>query len=210
MSLRLAAVIRAAYRPRNLRNLRMAPKPAPALAPLAMDGGLSFAEWIDREGLSKSTGYKYATALAVRRPLRLNPATGRREPWLLQADAELMTAYARALREGAKPAEALALVGRGALVPTTPATTPAESTEPADSADDRDRLELLSLRLGALRDAVELGAPLSRADAAALLGVVPGAGVGESVTRGAIEAQHLARGVWRLRKSETARARERW
>jgi len=191
----------------------MAPKPTPALAPLAMDGGLSFAEWIDREGLSRSSGYKYATALGVRRPLRLNPATGRSESWLVQADAEIMTLYARALREGARPAEALALVGRGALVPAAPGpalTESTDSTDSTDSADDRDRLELLSLRLRALRDAVELGAPLSRADAAALLGVVPGAVVGESVTRGAIEAQHLARGVWRLRKAEAPRARERW
>jgi hypothetical protein len=172
---------------------------------------MPFTEWSERERLSRSTAYKYATALGVRRPQRMNPATGRLEPWLTQADAEALTAYARALLEGAKPAEALALIGRGALVPTTGEPDPQNPPESAaDTSDDRDRLELLSLRLRALRDAVELGAPLSRADAAALLGVVPGAGVGESVTRGAIEAQHLARGVWRLRKAETGRGRDRW
>ena len=189
---------------------KLAPDAAPAPA-LAVVDGMPFAEWSEREKLSRSTSYKYAADLGIRRRQRINPATGRSEPWLVQADAEALTAYRRALKEGAKPAEALALIGRGALVPTTAGPDPQNPPESAaDAGDERDRLELLSLRLRALRDAVELGAPLSTHEAAALFGVTPGAGLGESVTRGAIEAQHLARGVWRLRKAEAARGRERW
>lgn len=188
----------------------MARKPDPAppgLAPLSPAAGVSFAAWIEREGLPRSTAYQRAAELGIRRPQRQNPETGKAEPWLSQDDAEALTAYARMLREGVKPAEALAALGRGAIVPTVADSV--ESTESTDSPADYGRLEVLALRMRALRDAVELGAPLSRSDAAALLGVVPGAGVGESIIRGGIEAQHLARGVWRLQRAEANRARPR-
>jgi hypothetical protein len=188
----------------------MARKPDPAppgLAPLSPAEGVSFAAWIDREGLARSTAYQRASELGIRRAQRQNPETGKVEPWLSQDDAEALTAYARMLREGVKPAEALTALGRGSIVPAAPdPQNPPESTEPPA---DFGRLELLALRMRALRDAVELGAPLSRSDAAALLGVVPGAGVGESVTRGGIEAQHLARGVWRLQRADENRPRPR-
>jgi hypothetical protein len=188
----------------------MARKPdaaPPGLAPLTPADGMPFAAWMEREGLARSTAYQRAAELGIRRAQRHNPETGRPDPWLSQADAEALTAYARMLREGVRPAEAVAALGRGVIVPTV-ADAP-ESTESTDTSADYGRLELLALRMRALRDAVELGAPLSRADAAALLGVVPGAGVGEAVTRAGIEAHHLARGVWQLRRAEASRARPR-
>lgn len=57
------------------------------------------------------------------------------------------------------------------------------SAEPADSAGDdylREAPELLALRLRALRDAMELGAPLSTAEVLLLLGASSG---GERVNR---------------------------
>jgi hypothetical protein len=189
----------------------MARKPdaaPPGLAPLTPADGMPFAAWMEREGLARSTAYQRASELGIRRAQRHNPETGRPDPWLSQADAEALTAYARMLREGVRPAEAVAALGRGVIVPAVAEQSP-ESTESTDTPADYGRLELLALRMRALRDAVELGAPLSRADAAALLGVVPGAGVGEAVTRAGIEAHHLARGVWQLRRAEASRARPR-
>jgi hypothetical protein len=79
---------------------------------------------------------------------------------------------------------------------------PMESDGPApegpvesDGADLGERLILLRRRLAALRDALELGAPLSTAEAALLLGARPG---GAEVVRGRIRAVRLRRNLWTL------------
>ena len=65
---------------------------------------------------------------------------------------------------------------------------------PADPMES-DGLQHLRRRLAALRDAVDLGAPLSTAEAALLLGARPG---GAEVVRGRLRAVRQARNVWTI------------
>jgi hypothetical protein len=46
----------------------------------------------------------------------VNRATGKVESWLTDEQAATLTAYAEALSKGAKPSEALAVIGRGPVV----------------------------------------------------------------------------------------------
>lgn len=83
------------------------------------------------------------------------------ESWLTDEQAATLNAYADALTKGAKPSEALAVIGRGPMVapPQVPGWMPPSEWEPlapqvksADSEDDAyDALELLGKRLRALR-----------------------------------------------------------
>ena len=101
------------------------------LAPLeALPDGQQVAEVLEALGLSKSTLYKYAGELAIK------PQAHRGKAWLSGAEVELLTAYARHRGARLSAAEALAAVGRGALV-VSPAVAPLEPSEAAaDSADD--------------------------------------------------------------------------
>jgi hypothetical protein len=98
--------------------------------------------------------------------------------------------------------------------PQVPGWMPPSEWEPlapqvksADSEDDAyDALELLGKRLRALRDAVELGAPLTTREVRLLLGANPGA---EQVTRAGVNARRLARNLWQLSRVTEDR-RERW
>ena len=138
------------------------------------------------------------------------------ESWLTDEQAATLNAYADALSKGAKPSEALAVIGRGPMVapPQVPGWMPPSEWEPlapqvksADSEDDAyDALELLGKRLRALRDAVELGAPLTTREVRLLLGANPGA---EQVTRAGVNARGLARNLWQLSRVTEDR-RERW
>jgi hypothetical protein len=90
--------------------------------------------------------------------------------------------------------------GQGALVPMesdgTAEADPMESDgpPPADPMES-DGLQHLRRRLAALRDAVDLGAPLSTAEVALLLGARPG---GAEVVRGRLRAVRQARNVWTI------------
>jgi hypothetical protein len=56
-----------------------------------------------------------------------------------------------------------------------------------------------------LREAVELGAPLSTKETTLLLGVRPGS---DPLGRGGIEARRLGRNLWQLRKAEAVAKRK--
>lgn len=172
----------------------------------AMPSGCLFTDWIARRGCAKSTAYR------MRQELGITPEKRRRgaavEVWLSAGDEVLMTAYADALGRGLSTVAALEAVGMGrraaALVESDGAalTGPMESDGPppegpmeSDGADDGEGLILLRRRLAALRDALELGAPLSTAEAALLLGARPG---GAEVVRGRIRAVRLRRNLWTL------------
>lgn len=173
-------------------------------------------DWIRDRGCAKSSAYKWLSACVIRPRREVNRATGKVESWLTDEQAATLTAYADALSKGAKPSEALAVIGRGPMVapPQVPGWMPPAGWEPmaaesesADSEDDAyDTLELLGKRLRALRDAVELGAPLTTREVRLLLGANPGA---EQVTRAGVSARRLARNLWQLSKASEGR-RERW
>jgi hypothetical protein len=166
---------------------------------------MPFDQWIEREGCSRSSAYKWAGELEIRPSQEPDPADQRkRRAWLSGEQAERLSAYAKQ-RKGRRIGEALA-VNRGAALAAVASPGWVPSAEPADDADaDRELLESLVKRLGALRDAVELGAPLTTREVRLLLGARPG---GDRVTRAGIETRREARGLWRL--SKASERRERW
>ena len=188
------------------------------MAPGAVDAtpsGVLVSDWIRGRGCAKSSAYKWLGILGIRPRREVNRATGKVESWLTDEQAATLTAYAEALSKGAKPSEALAVIGRGPVVaaPQVPGWMPPTGWEPvppesesADSEDDPHAdLELLSKRLQALRDAVELSAPLTTREVRLLLGVNPGS---DQVSRAGVTARRLARNLWEL--SKTGGRRERW
>jgi hypothetical protein len=171
----------------------------------ALPSGCLFSDWITRRGCAKSTAYRMRSELGVIPEKRRRGAAV--EVWLSAGDEVLMSAYADALGRGLSTVAALEAVGmRGrvtALVESDGAALigPMESDGPqpegpmeSDGADG-EGLILLRRRLAALRDALELGAPLSTAEAALLLGARPG---GAEVVRGRIRAVRLRRNLWTL------------
>jgi len=81
------------------------------LTPLeALPDGQLVAEVLEALGISKSTAYKYLGELQIK------PQPHRAKAWLSGAEVELLTAYARHRGARLSAAEALAAVGRGALV----------------------------------------------------------------------------------------------
>jgi hypothetical protein len=165
------------------------------LAPLeALPDGQLVAEVLAVLQISKSTGYKYLGELQIK------PQTHRAKAWLSAAEVELLTTYARHRGARLSAAEALAAVGRGALVVSPSAALPEPSEASADSADDdREQLETLALQLRALGDAVELGAPLTTRQVRLLLGARPGS---DRITRAGIEARKLGYNLWQLSRAK--------
>jgi hypothetical protein len=173
----------------------------------ALPSGCLFSDWITRRGCAKSTAYRMRQELGVICEKRRSGAAV--EVWLSAGDEVLMTAYADALGRGLTTAAALVAVGMSSRITAlvvesdgAALTGPMESDGPApegpvesDGADLGERLILLRRRLAALRDALELGAPLSTAEAALLLGARPG---GAEVVRGRIRAVRLRRNLWTL------------
>lgn len=178
----------------------------------ATPAGLLFADWIAARGCAKSTAYRMRGELGIEPERRRKGGTV--EVWLSQEQADLMTAYADALGRGMSTGEALATVGRAHPTMDSPlalfggdrrnpaSIVPMESSgshpmEPmeSDGTDERAELEVIRCRLAALRDAVELGAPVSTREVVRLLGVRPG---GDVIERGRIRAVRLGRNLWQL------------
>lgn len=174
----------------------------------ATPSGCLFADWIARRGVSKSTAYAWRSALRIE-PQRRRVA-GRVEVWLSAEQEALLDAYAEALGKGATAAEALAAVGLPAAPPESDGAAgliPVESAGPAglvplDSngpppavPPDSAGIQQLRARMAALRDAVELGAPLSTAEVALLMGARPGGAV---VVRGRLRVVREARNLWTI------------
>lgn len=164
----------------------------------ATPAGCLFPAWIQARGVSKSTAYQWRAALGIKPEKRRVGAAV--EVWLSAADVALLNAYGDALAN-MPPAEALAKVGRAAPVESdgSSAIVPVESDGPQTIApvesDGAQRVEQLRGRLAALRDAVEMGAPLTTADVALLLGARPG---GDEVVRGRLRAVREARNCWTI------------
>lgn len=169
----------------------------------ATPAGLLFADWIAARGCSRSTAYRMRDELGIR-PERRRRGTAV-DVWISAADEALLNAYAEALAQGMSRSDALAAVGRpGALAPASAPgpMVPSESDGPgpldpmeSDGLAETEAEALLRLRrrLAALRDAVDLGAPLSTAEVSLLLGARPGGG---EVVRGRLRAVRQRRNVW--------------
>jgi len=165
----------------------------------AMPSGCLFADWIQRRKISKSTAYKWRSDLKIK-PDKRRVGT-RVEVWLSAADEALLEQYAELMGCDMTVPEALAALGRSApmepsgaaaIVPVEPSgAAPIVPAEP----DGVQQLEQLRVRLAALRDAVELGAPLTTAEVSALLGARPG---GAEVVRGRLRAVREARNCWTI------------
>lgn len=168
----------------------------------AVPAGCLFNDWINRRNCAKSTAYRMRSELGIVCEKRRRG--GAVEVWLSADDEALLTAYADALAGGLSVADALAAVGRsgalvesdgaGLIVPMEPDGTAADDPVESDGTA-AETLQHLRLRLAALRDALELGAPLSTAETALLLGARPGGG---EVVRGRIRAVRLRRNLWTL------------
>lgn len=169
----------------------------------ATPSGCLFADWIARRGISKSTAYAWRSALKIE-PQRRRVA-GRVEVWLNAEQEALLNAYAEALGNGATASEALAAVGMPAnepagMIPVESAGSaglvPLDSNGPPSAIPPESAgIQQLRNRLAALRDAVELGAPLSTADVALLMGARPG---GDLVVRGRLRVVREARNIWTI------------
>jgi hypothetical protein len=180
----------------------------------ALPSGILFADWISQRGCAKSTAYRMRAELGIE-PERRRRGT-QVEVWLSAADQLLMDTYAEALGRGLSTAEALVAVGRsgpmdsdgpgsivpmdsdgaGPIVPSEPdepgAVVPVDveiepgHEPPASPMESDGELQRIRRRLAALRDAVELGAPLTTAEVKLLLGGARPKGA--SVTRGRLRA----------------------
>jgi len=164
----------------------------------AVPAGCLFSEWIARRGCAKSTAYRMRSELGIEPERRR--VGGVLQVWLSGPQEALLDAYADALGRGLSTADALASLGLpGALVETDGGVpmVPVESIEPPapDPVETDGDLRRLRYRLAALRDAVDLGAPLSTAEVSLLLGARPGGG---EVTRGHLRAVRQGRNVWTI------------
>lgn len=183
----------------------MAGNEAEALA--AHQDGMPFSAWFKQAGCARSTASKWAEACAVRIRKELNPATGRMESWLSGHDVAVLNDYRRQLQQDQQPTATVVSLAPGQQV--LPAAWLPQAAEPEAPSrtreEEREALELLQLRLAGLRDALELGAPLSTKETTWLLGVRPGA---DLPSRGGIEARRLGRNLWQLRKAEAVAKRK--
>jgi len=170
--------------------------------------GCLFSSWIESKGISKSTAYKWRSDLGIE-PIKRRVGT-RVEVWLSAEDESLLNKYGEALQDQClSVGDALAAVGRSAPMESdgTACIVPVEltgigRTDPMESDGtvqappmESDGVQQLRSRLAALRDAVELGAPLSTAEVSLLLGARPG---GAEVVRGRLRAVREARNCWTI------------
>ncbi len=113
----------------------------------------------------------------------------------------------RALDEGVRPEQALALIGLGLMRRMGSVGADGfgdwkesgEADHPVDLAGLRQRLEITDL-------AIRTGAPLSTAEVTQLMGARPGAAL---VERGGLTARRLGRNVWKLSRSADGEREER-
>ena len=166
----------------------------------ATPDGILFSEWIAQRGISKSTAYSWRNLLGIE-PERRRQGT-RVEVWLSAGQQALMERFADELARGSTVAVALERMGiapesdGGQMVPTESNalqwTPDVQWSPPESSGTDLDRLHK---RLAALRDAVDLGAPLTNEEVALLLGARPGR---SEVVRGRLRAVRHKRNIWTI------------
>lgn len=195
-----------------MRNLELSDT-IPAVIPSAVSDplpavpdGLRLSDWIETAGVSRSTAYALLKIAGIEPEQRKVPGSRKPVSFLAGDALARMDALAQASRDGATlpqirerfaafagqsgivsadlPAGAIVPAGRSEIVPNSPPDSP----KPSESMPVRERL-------AALRDAIELGAPLTTAEAEQLLGSRLS---GDRVVRGRVAAIREGRNCWRL------------
>lgn len=164
----------------------------------AIPDGILFAEWIEQQGISKSTAYKWRSELGITTEKRR--IGSRVEVWLTAEQQELLERYAEELGRGVTTATALQRLGitpsdSGALQQTAPSGSVALQRIPPSETDGGQ----LNARLEAAERAIRSGLGLTTAEATWILGVRPGS---SPITRGGITATRTGRSCWRLQRVE--------
>jgi hypothetical protein len=159
----------------------------------AVPDGERLASLIERLPLSRGSVFELVKALGIETEKGPGPGGRGRVAWLSAADVERLEDAAREVAAGR-----LRIADAGGALATapqrlqTPPTLPTEA--PAPSGEAVDGVGLLD-RIAAAEGAMRLGFPLSTAEVGWILGARPG---GPVVTRAGLQAERLARNVWRL------------
>jgi hypothetical protein len=156
----------------------------PDAEPIAAADGLTVAEAMAELKVKRTAFYQRL------RQLGITPQTHNGRAYVSAAEVEQLRTFGKAAALARQPAAGLL-----AMAAQASAGDRAHSADAEQVGGERERLELLALRLRVLRDALELGAPLSTAAVAELLGARPG---GPEVVRGRIVAIREGRDCWTL------------
>ena len=164
----------------------------------AIPDGILFADWIEQQGISKSTAYKWRSELGIHTAKRR--IGSRVEVWLSAGQQALMERYAAELSRGVTTATALERMG---ITPSEsvalqqqapPESVALQWTAPVETDGDR-----LNSRLEAAERAITTGLGLSTSETAWVLGFTPRS---SPVTRGGITATRTGWNCWRLTRVE--------
>lgn len=164
----------------------------------AIPDGILFADWIEQQGISKSTAYKWRSELGIHTAKRR--IGSRVEVYLSSAQQALMERYAAELSRGATTATALERMGitppeSVALQQQAPSESVAlQWTAPVETDGDR-----LNSRLKAAERAIASGLGITTSEVSWILGVKPAS---SPVTRGGINATRTGWNCWRLTRVE--------
>lgn len=164
----------------------------------AIPDGILFSEWIEQQGISKSTAYKWRSELGITTEKRR--IGSRVEVWLTAEQQELLERYAEELGRGVTTATALQRLGitpsdSVALHQATPSGSVALQRMPPMETDGGQ----LNARLEAAERAIRSGLGLTTAEATWILGVRPGS---SPITRAGITATRTGWNCWRLQRVE--------
>lgn len=160
----------------------------PAAVP-AVPEGMTVAEAMEALQLGKTALYQRM------RQLGIEPQRHGNRAYLTDAQIERLRALGKAASLARQPMATLQAMAALAGQQAEPDSAQSANGEQSD----RDRLELLQLRLQVLRDAMDLGSPLSTAEVTLLLGARPG---GPEVVRGRVVAVREGRDCWTLERLE--------
>lgn len=155
----------------------------------AVPDGMTVAQAMAELGLGKTALYQRMRQLGI----QPTPHGGR--AYLSSEQVESLRTFSKAAALARQPAAALLAMAASASQQAEPDGAHSANGE----QDERERLELLQLRLRVLREAVELGGPLTTAEVALLLGARPG---GNEVIRGRVAAVREGRDCWTLERLE--------
>ena len=164
----------------------------------AIPDGILFADWIEQQGISKSTAYKWRSELGIKTERRR--IGSRVEVWLSAGQQALMERYAAELSRGVTTATALERMG---ITPSEsvalqhqspPESVAVQWTAPVETDGDR-----LNARLEAAERAIASGLGLTTAETAWVLGFTPRS---SPAARAGVTATKTAWNCWRLTRVE--------
>lgn len=164
-------------------------EPNDPAAVAAVPDGMTVAQAMGELELRKTALYQRM------RQLGIQPTTHGGRAFLSNDQIEQLRTFNKAAALARRPTAALLAMVASAGQQAEPSSAHSANGE----QDERERLELLQLRLGVLREAIEMGGPLTTAEVALLLGARPG---GAEVVRGRVVAVREGRDCWTLERLE--------